>query len=71
MPWLVTLATAVTMVVAAASGVEAAVPNRQTLLFRVEGSRKDPEFGQACGVVKGLEDLYGTERYRLVQVRHV
>eukprot|EP00752_Nemacystus_decipiens_P009129 g8153.t1 len=37
----------------------------ETLVFRVEGSRDDPEFVRACGVVKGLEDLYGKERYLL------
>lgn len=36
-----------------------------SLVFRVEGSKDDPEFGRACGLVKGLEDLYGKERYRL------
>ena len=35
------------------------------MVFRVEGSRDDPEFARACRVVKGLEDLYGKERYRL------
>lgn len=31
----------------------------------MEGSRDDPEFVRACGVVKGLEDLYGRDRYVL------
>lgn len=39
------------------------------MVFRVEGSRDDPEFVRACGVVKGLEDLYGKERYLLHPVR--
>lgn len=34
-------------------------------MFRVEGSRGDPEFERACGVVKGLENLYGDDRYIL------
>ena len=33
----------------------------------VEGSRDDPEFVRACGVVKGLEDLYGKDRYLLLE----
>lgn len=41
------------------------VPVRTPLVFRVEGSRDDPEFERACGVVKGLADLYGEERYVL------
>lgn len=39
------------------------------MVFRVEGSRDDPEFVRACGVVKGLEDLYGKDRYLLHPVR--
>lgn len=44
----------------------AGVSGRSTpLVFRVEGSKDDPEFDRACGLVKGLEDLYGKERFRL------
>ncbi|CAM9214177.1 unnamed protein product [Ectocarpus fasciculatus] len=38
------------------------------LVFRVEGRPDDPEFARACGVVRGLEDLYGKERYLLQPV---
>lgn len=41
---------------------------RAVLVFRVEGARSDPEFVRACGVVQGLEDLYGEERYKLQAV---
>ncbi|CAM9201887.1 unnamed protein product [Laminaria digitata] len=48
------------------TGSTAEVPTaRPPLVFRVEGSRKDPEFLRACGVVRGLEDLYGKDRYTL------
>lgn len=51
-------------------GSTAAVPvARAPLVFRVEGSRHDPDFSRACGVVKGLEDLYGKDRYTLHSVR--
>lgn len=41
---------------------------RTGLVFRVEGARDDPEFVRACGVVKGLEEIYGKDRYRLQPV---
>lgn len=51
-------------------GSTGAVPAARTpLVFRVEGSRHDPDFFRACGVIKGLEDLYGKDRYTLHSVR--
>lgn len=41
------------------------------LVFRVEGSKDDPKFDRACGLVKGLEDLYGKERYRLQAINQI
>lgn len=64
----VTLAALPLMVVCDTTGTTG-VPSRQALVFRIEGSSGDPEYSRACEVVKGLEDLYGRERYRLHQVR--
>lgn len=50
-------------------GAESTSTARSALVFRVEGSRNDPEYVRACGMVKGLEDLYGKERYELQSVR--
>eukprot|EP00904_Undaria_pinnatifida_P007514 jgi/Undpi1/3893/HiC_scaffold_16.g07261.m1 len=59
-------AVAVQLLVVGIESTTAVVPAaRVPLVFRVEGSRKDPEFIRACGVVKGLEELYGKDRYTL------
>ena len=63
-------AVAVQLLVVGIESTTAVVPAaRVPLVFRVEGSRKDPEFIRACGVVKGLEELYGKDRYTLHSVR--
>lgn len=53
---------------AASATVAPGIGGRSPLVFRVQGSGCDPEYSRACGVVRGLEDLYGKERYRLHQV---
>lgn len=64
-------ATGVATTTGAGGGGAAAQSARPALVFRVEGSRADPEYGRACGVVRGLEELYGKERYRLRQVNRL
>lgn len=68
--WILVAATATGVVATTGAGGGGAATQsmRPVIVFRVEGSRADPEYGRACGVVKGLEELYGKERYRLREV---